>query len=101
MKVNTISEDMKLFALCNMLYNGRAFCVVRKPDWNGGWYHDIEHSRYRCKQYEYIEWSGTPIEFARQRPSFTTHLEPFHEKPVDYTYTAQYMVEWEINHRNR
>ena len=96
---NMSAEDKKLFAMCNMLFKGKGFCVVQKPDWNGGHYHDIEPYDYERRDFEYISWYGTPMEYVQQKPSFTTHIEPFHEKPKDFEYTAFEMIEWEIKHR--
>ena len=87
----------RLFAMCNMMFNGRGFCVVQKPDYNGGHYHEIEPYNYETKNFEYISWCGTPKEYAEQQPTFTIHVEPFHGKPYDGEYTATEMVEIYLN----
>ena len=91
--------NTSLLAMCNMLFGGKSFSVVRKPDWNGGHYHEIEPYDYECKDFEYISWCGTPMEFAQQMPTFTNHVEPFHEKPTDYVETAENIVKWEIKRK--
>ena len=98
---NMSAEDKKLLAMCNMLFKGRGFCVVQKPDYRGGCYHEIEPYDYECGNFEYIDWNGTPMEYVQQKPSFTTHIEPFHEQPKDFEYSAVEMIEWEIKHRMR
>jgi hypothetical protein len=96
---NMSAEDKKLFAMCNMLFKGRGFCVVQKPDYRGGHYNEIEPYDYETKDFEYYSWYGTPMEYVQQKPSFTTHIEPLHEQPRDYEYSAVEMIEWEIKHR--
>ena len=79
---------LQLLALANMLFGGHKFCVVQKPDWNGGHYFALESLDYENKDFEYTAWCGSSLEFATQNPSFEAHREPFHEEPVDYPVTA-------------
>ena len=96
--INNMSKE-QLAVLCkaNLLNKGRGFCVVRKPTYSGGWYNEFEPLSYETKDFEYVEWKGTPMQFAKEMPTFTTHIEPFHSKPMDYTYTALEMLEMELD----
>ena len=85
--------NVRVYALANMLYKGKGFSVVQKHDGRGGWFHEIEPLNYKCLDFEYVSWSGTPLQFAREEPSFTTHLEPFHGEPLTFEYTAAEMLE--------
>jgi len=95
--MNNNTMDMQVYALANMVYNGKGFCVVQKHDGNGGYFHEIEPLNYETRDFEYIEWSGTPMQFAKDCPSFTTHIEPFHSKPMDFPYTALEMLQWVLH----
>lgn len=97
MNTNTINNvknvNVRVYALANMLYKGKGFSVVQKHDGRGGWFHEIEPLNYKCLDFEYVSWSGTPMQFAKEEPSFTTHLEPFHGKPLTFEYTAAEILE--------
>lgn len=96
---NMTSEERKMFFYCNMLYKGKGFCVVRKPDYMGGHYHDVEAYSYEPKDFETIEWCGTPMEYVAEKPTFVTHIEPIHGEPKDYPHDALEFVEWEVKNR--
>ena len=85
--------------MANMVNNGRAFMVVQKPDWNGGHYFDVELPDYQLGDFEYELWYGTPKQFAEQLPSFTVHVEPFHEEPYEEEYTSYQTLLWHLNNR--
>lgn len=86
-------SDLQLLAMCNMLQNGRGFAVVQKPDYNGGHYHSIEPLGYECKNFEYVAWEGTPAKYVKERPTFTTHVEPFHSPVYELEYSAEELVQ--------
>ena len=96
---NMSNVNVRLYALANMLFKGRGFCIVQKHDGRGGWYHEIEPLGYKCYDFEYVEWEGTPMRFAKEEPTFTTHVEPFHGEPLTFSYTATEMVEMELENR--
>ena len=84
-------------ALANMVANGRAFCVVQKPDWNGGHYCTVEPWDYDTKDFEYFRWYGTPLEYAEQKPTFDWHVEPFHGEPMDGEVDALTFLKAQLN----
>ena len=59
------------------------FCIVQKPDYEGGHYIQVERSSYEFKDFEYPLWEGTPWQYAQELPSFENHYEPLHEEPSD------------------
>lgn len=76
-------ERMNALAFANMIRNGRGFSVIRKPDWSGGYYCEVEPLDYENKSFEYTEWFGTPAQYAKQMPVFEWRVEPTHGKPME------------------
>lgn len=77
--------EKQVLVLANMVNEGKKFMVVQVPDWNGGHFFMAEPIDYELKDFEYIEWEGTPAEAATMLPSFEAHAEPLYEDAVDYT----------------
>ena len=67
--------------------------VVRIPDYDGGYTHRVEEADYQLGDFEYNEFDGTLAQLEEQNPSFTNHVEPFHEEPQDWEITGKELVE--------
>lgn len=88
--------EKQILALANMINGGKKFMVVQVPDWNGGHFYMAEPIDYELKNFEYVEWEGTPAEAATMLPSFEAHVEPLHEDSYDYTMTMLDVLKYTI-----
>lgn len=91
--------NVQTLALANMVANGKPFCIVQCPDWNGGHYCTVKPHDYKCGNFEYIRWSGTPLEFAMSEPYmiFDDHHEPLHEESWDDNYSGATLLRGWLN----
>lgn len=80
-----------------MVANGGAFKVVRVPDWCGNYNCAVRNYDYSPQQYEYVEWAGTPLAFAKENPVFEEHCEPRHSCGVDIIVTGKELLRRVLN----
>lgn len=72
------------------------YTVIRKPDYNGGHYFELQVGRKveqrSLKDFEYIEWEGSYFQFMQlmnEGHEFIAHSEPLYESAEDYPMSAQ------------
>ena len=85
--INTMNTmQTRVFAVANMKYKGKGFAVICKEQHGGSCVFTAPLS-YKCLPNEKVVWSGTPMQFALDMPTFNVGLGV-----LKYTRTAYELV---------
>lgn len=80
---------------------GNHIIVYEYPDYNGGHDTTIDNYDYELQAYEYVVVEGSVRKLWEENPILTSHKEPFHEKPRDYTYSFRELCEQLVKDYNK
>jgi len=91
-----VRDERGLFQRVQYLIdNGIKSCaIIQSPDWSGGHNQVLSFSKDENEgwfdglgDFEYVEWTGRPIDLLKDDPWLNMHKEPFHEEPYDYEWS--------------